>query len=87
LSPQALTTAGLHKHAEFQAKQLHQKGDLQQAEELYHAIISNDSENADAHHLLGALILAKYGVTEVCNKQSLCREQGILLLMKWRGVA
>lgn len=49
----------------IQAQDLHKNGDLEQAERLYKHAIEQDSLNADAHHLLGALLVQRHGTDEV----------------------
>jgi hypothetical protein len=52
----------------LQAIDLHRDGDLEQAERLYKRALDADQQCADAHHMLGALMILRYGKDEVsCN--------------------
>ena len=65
--PLAARTCTCHN---LQGKQKHQEGDIDGAEEQYRGVLAVDSDNADAHHLLGALLVIKHGDTEVCHSVS-----------------
>ncbi len=52
---------------------LHNSGDLQQAEKLYRQILQQDPQNSDAHHLLGLIAyqVKKYDAAIACIEKAL----------------
>lgn len=56
-----------------QAQNMHKNGDMEQAERLYQRAIDQDSTNADAHHLLGALLVQRHGTDQVRSHRLLRR--------------
>lgn len=49
----------------MQASDCHKDGDMEQAERLYKKALDLQSQNAEVHHLLGALLIQRYGTGEV----------------------
>ena len=49
----------------MQANDCHKEGDMEQAERLYKKALDLQPQSADVHHLLGALLIQRYGTGEV----------------------